>query len=262
MHDKTRWLTLGRVVLFMIGCAVLLAVVSPTGSRLPGKWPEVVTGTLATLGAFGLTIVFVRWEKLGLADAGAAIEARSFLRMAIGFVLGLSIVALWAALSAALSPVQWVRASGVRLPDVLLALAGYVALACREELAFRGYPLRLLDRRFGLWFAQIFVAAVFAFEHKLGGLSGIRPLIGAAVGSLLFGMAALATRGLAVPIGVHAAWNFGQWALGLRGGPSLWRPVIDARQPSVDLAGTIIYLALFGSATLAFWLWRRRDVPR
>ena len=266
MHENNtilRWLAIGRAVLFMVGCAVILAAVSPIGSRFPAKWPEVVTGTLASLGAFGLTVVFVRWEKLSLANVGAAINARSVLRLAFGFILGVSFVALWAALSVVASPVQWSRASGGGLPAVLLALAAYLVLACREELAFRGYPLRLLNRLFGLWFAQIFVAALFAAEHKLGGLRGTRALIGAAVGSLLFGMAALATRGLAVPIGVHAAWNFGQWALGLRGGSSVWRPVVrDGFRASVDLAGTIIYLALFGTATLAFWLGGRRATDK
>src|SRR5438128_3696240 len=221
------WLALSRVVLFMVGCAVILAAASPIGSKLHGKWQEVVTGTLASLGAFGLTVLFVRWEKLRLADVGTAINTRSALHLALGFILGVVFIALWAALSAVISPVQWVRASAGGLPAVLLALAAYLVLACREELAFRGYPLRFFSRVFGLWFAQIFVAAVFAAEHKLGGLPGIRALIGAAAGSLLFGMATLATRGLAVAIGVHAAWNFGQWALGLRGGSGFWRPVVS-----------------------------------
>ena len=267
MHENgttRRWLALGRAVLFIIACAVILAAASPIASKLSGKWPEVFTGTLASLGAFSLTVLFVRWEKLRLADVGVAIDARSALRLVFGFVLGVSIVALWAALSALASPVQWVRASGGGFPAVVVALAAYLVLACREELAFRGYPLRLLNRLFGLWFAQIFVAAVFAAEHKLGGLSGTRALVGAAVGSLLFGMAALATRGLAVPIGVHAAWNFGQWALGLRGGPALWRPIVrEGLQERVDLTATIFYIAVFVSATLAFWLWcRRRPIQR
>jgi uncharacterized protein len=259
-NDTTRrWLALGRVVLFITGCAVILAAASPIGARLPGKWQEAATGTLATLGAFGLTVLFVRWESISLRDVGAAVNARSVLRLAFGFVLGVSLVALWASLSAAAGTVQWVRASGGGLRAASLTLAAYVVLACREELAFRGYPLRLLNRLFGPWFAQLFVAVVFAAEHKLGGLSGMRALIGAAVGSLLFGMAALATRGLAVPIGVHAAWNFGQWALGLRGGPALWRPVVrEGLQEGADLTATIIYYAVFGSAILAFWLWRRR----
>ena len=271
MHENDttrRWLALGRVVVFVIACAAILASASPIGSKLRGKWPELVTGTLASLGAFGLTVLFVRWEKLRLADVGAAINARSVLRFAFGFILGVSFVALWAALSEVASPIQWVRASGGGFPGVPVALAAYLVLACREELAFRGYPLRLLNRLFGLGFAQIFVAAVFTAEHKLGGLSGMRALIGAAVGSLLFGMATLATRGLAVAIGVHAAWNFGQWALGLRGGSGFWRPVVsEGLEASVDLIGTIIYLAVFGSATLAFWLWLRRgstksELPR
>jgi membrane protease YdiL (CAAX protease family) len=262
MKDTTgHWAALGRAVLFMVSCAVILAVASPIGSKFPGTWPELIAGTLASLGAFALTLLFVRWEKLSLADVGAAMNGRSLLRMSAGFFLGLFLVALWAALSAVTSPIQWVRGSGGGVPAVMLALSAYVVLACREELAFRGYPLRLLNRLFGPWFALIFVAAIFALEHKLGGLSGLPALVGAAVGSLLFGMAALATRGLAVPIGLHAAWNFGQWALGLRGGQTPWRrAVMSGSQHSVDLAGTILYLAVFGVATLGFWLWRRAHV--
>ena len=257
MQDTNRhWAALGRVVLFMVSCAVILAVASPIGSKFPNQWSELIIGTLGSLGAFILTVLFVRWEKLSLADVGAAMNAGSLLRLAAGFLLGVFLVALWAAVSAATSPVQWVRASG-GAPAILLTLPGYLALACREELAFRGYPLRLSRRLFGPWFALIFVAAVFALEHRLGGLSGPSALIGAAVGSLLFGMAALKTRGLAVPIGLHAAWNFGQWALGLRGGQTLWRPVVaSGSQQSVDLAESIIYLAIFGVATVGFWLWR------
>jgi membrane protease YdiL (CAAX protease family) len=260
-HTTSRWLALGRAVLFMVGCAVLLAIASPIGAKFSGKWQEIVTGTLGSLGAFGLTILFVRWERLSRSDVGAAINTRSALRLAAGFALGVSLVALWAALLNVTSPVQWVRAPASGLPAMLLALAGYLALACREELAFRGYPLRLLDRRFGLWFAQIFVAVVFAAEHRLGGMTEMRAISGSAMGSLLFGMAALTTRGLAVPLGVHAAWNFGQWALGLRGGTALWRPVVsDGLQHRFDIAGSIIYLAIFGSATLALWLWRGRTI--
>lgn len=54
-----RWHVLGRVALFMVACAVVLAAVSPIAAKMPGKWPELLTG----LGAFALTLLFVRWES-------------------------------------------------------------------------------------------------------------------------------------------------------------------------------------------------------
>jgi membrane protease YdiL (CAAX protease family) len=258
-----RWYVLGRVALFIVACAVVLAAVSPIAAKMPGRWPELLTGLLSSLGAFALTLLFVRWERLNLDDVGAAVNARSVMRLASGFLIGLLLVALWAAILAASGSMRWARASGGGLSSAVIALAAYLALACREELAFRGYPLRRLDERFGFVFAQLFVALVFAAEHKLGGWPWSRALAGAGVGALLFGMAAIATRGLAVPIGLHAAWNFGQWALGLYGGPAFWKPFASqGHQERAPFAESVTYIGVFGSATLAFWLWRRRSMQR
>jgi len=100
-------------------------------------------------------------------------------------------------------------------------------LAVREELAFHGYPLQRLKSIFGIWGAQLIVAFVFAFEHVLGGSTWQLALLGAGVGSLLFGMAAIATRGLAMPIGLHAAWNIGDWIRGGKGSVGFWKPIVE-----------------------------------
>lgn len=76
-------------------------------------------------------------------------------------------------------------------------------------------------------YTQWMVALVFAAEHRLGGSTWIHALLGAGVGSLLFGMASLATRGLALPIGLHAAWNFGQWVAGDKEFPGIWRSTVE-----------------------------------
>ncbi len=263
MNVVHRWAVAGRVALFMLGCAVILTVAAPLGSPLDEHWPEVVTGTISSIGAFSLTMLFVRWEGERLADVGAAFGTRSAIRFAFGFVVGLFLVAVWATISTVVGAMHWVRATTSGFPAVTITLTGYLFLACREELAFRGYPLRSLDRVFGLWFAQLFVAVVFAVEHRLGGAPWLVALLGPGLGSLLFGMAAITTKGLAVPIGMHAAWNFGQWALGLRGESGLWRAVSKGgSQQSTDGIETIIYLAVFGSATLAFWLWHRTSSHR
>ena len=151
---------LARVVLFIISCAVLVAVAAPFGTKLPGHWPEVVIGTVAALGALVLTALFVRWEKLRIEDVGAAPDARSPLRLAIGFAGGLFLVAVWALISVAAGQMRWVRTPGVELGSGAIALMGYLALSCREELAFHGYPLRRLQSRFGIWPAQLMVAIV------------------------------------------------------------------------------------------------------
>jgi uncharacterized protein len=258
-NTSSRLRLVGRVALFMCSCAVVLAVAAPIGPRLSARWPELATGAVASLGTLLLTVLFVRWESLRLEQVGAAFHRWSLVRLVFGFLVGLLLVTLWSSISAAVGYVRWVRAPEFDFAATTIALLSFGALACREELAFRGYPLRRLERPFGLWGAQFLVVLVFVAEHWLGGWPWGQTLLGVAVGSLLFGMAAIATRGLAVPIGLHAAWNFGQWTLGLRGAPGLWEGVVaPGREAPAELVGMIIYFAVMGSATLAFWLWHRR----
>jgi hypothetical protein len=80
---------------------------------------------------------------------------------------------------------------------------------------------------------------------------------------MLFGIASLATRGLAVPIGIHAAWNFGDWMRSsggkLAGGP--WRPVVETGFDSwADVVGWSAYISLMLATAAVLWWWgRRRD---
>jgi uncharacterized protein len=253
------WRALTKVLLFIFACAFLLALLAPL-LKSHGMASPLLLGTVATFATYALTLVFVRWEKLHPADVGAAITSRSLPRLACGFVIGLFIVTLQTGLAALTGHIYWVWMPATGLAPVLTALATYLLLACREELAFRGYPLRRLDRSFGLWPAQVLVAFLFALEHRIGGYSWDNAFFGAFVGSILFGMAALATRGLAVPIGLHAAYNFGHWLIGEKEQPGLWQPVIQQGFTArVGRDEMLIYVATFVMATIAFWYWHRRN---
>jgi hypothetical protein len=255
---RDRWITLGRVFLFLLSCALLLAVAAPFCSRLPGQAAQVALGSTTTAATFLLTWLFVRWEKLRLRDVGAEASRQSLRRAVIGFAIGLLLVGIQTWLVRLGGHVHWVRTPSVGFVPVVMALLAYGTLASREELAFRGYPLRRLDSGFGAWIAQLVVALVFAMEHVAGGATWTNAMLGAFVGSLLFGMAALVTRGLALPIGLHAAWNFGQWTIGEKESSGIWRPVVEQGYGRhVDHVGMLSYLVVFGSAMVGLWLWGR-----
>lgn len=255
------WRLLGRVLLFFLSNAFVLAATAPLTKKIPGPSGNLVLGFVAACGAFALTVLFVRWEGIPLARVGAVLKRGSLLRFAFGFLAGLVLVALYASISAAVGHVRWVRAPGTGFAAAALSLVTYIALSCREELGFRGYPLLRLKESFGVWGAQMIVAVAFGAEHMAGGWPVSRALLGASVGSLLFGMAAIATRGLALPIGLHAAWNFGDWILGGKGSAGPWNVVIDeAHRGSAQFVLTIAYLAVMGSATFALWIWYRREL--
>jgi hypothetical protein len=80
-------------------------------------------------------------------------------------------------------------------------------------------------------------------------------MAGAGMGALLFGMAAIATRGLAVPIGVHAAWNFGdQMRSGGGKTTGFWKAVVeDGFEARAQVVGWTGYVSVMLLTTLAFW---------
>ena len=140
-----------RAVAFIVGCAVLLAVSNAVAQPLVGTSRQLVTGATAAAGTFALTWLFTCWDKLSLADVGAKPEQGSLPRLLIGFVLGLVLVSVWAALYAAVGYVRWSRALDFRSATLPMALLVFLALSCREELAFHGYPLRRLQSAWGIW---------------------------------------------------------------------------------------------------------------
>jgi membrane protease YdiL (CAAX protease family) len=249
-----RWVAFGRVALFFFLCAILLASIAPLDRRFPQLPPGLLMGAITSGGTFLLTIAFVRWEGLRLEDVGAAFDRRSPMRFVIGFLIGILLVAFHVLIEGTVGQVRWARAEGPGSGKIAVTLVTFVLLACREELAFHGYPLRRLYSLIGLWGSQLIVALVFAAEHAAGSSTWLQAIFGAGVGSLLFGMAAITTRGLAVPIGLHAAWNFGDWMHGGKGAGGLWHPIIlENYRDRADQGAWAGYVLVMLLATLAFW---------
>jgi uncharacterized protein len=254
------WYTLCSVLLFCLSCAVILAVSSGYTKKLSEPWSTIIPASCSVVGALGFTLLFARWERLKLSNTGVVPGKRSALHFAAGFIIGLFLVVLQISLLLIASHIQLFRTTGINMGAILISLIIYLLLAVREELAFRGYPLRSLNRTIGLWGAQIIIALVFAAEHVIGGMSWWQALLGAGTGSILFGMAAITTKGLAAPIGLHAAWNFGQWIFGFKEGAGIWHAVVDKGYNfRVELAGMITYLLVIGSAIVAFYYYGRKQ---
>ncbi len=123
-------------------------------------------------------------------------------------------------------------------PWKIFRIAGTaVVVAVIEEFLFRGVALGLAARSFGRWAAAVAVSLVFAAVHFLKPAKEVDPVVhwwtgfaqiprilesapppgllafGFAslfVGGLILALAALGTRSLWLPIGIHAGWILGQ----------------------------------------------------
>ena len=248
-------LAVARVLLFMLCCTAVLIATSALPLARSGKNSLLLLGVVSSVGAFLVTCLFARWDSLSLTSVGASLDRGSIPRLAFGLVIGSTLLGVQWAFMWACGHIRWEFSQVVSHGTFAAMIAAFLLLSAREELAFHGFALRRLQTLIGLWPAQIGIAIVFALEHVVGGNSLAPALAGAGMGSLLFGMAAIATRGLAVPIGIHAAWNIGDWLRGAKENPGIWRPVVEPGYESyTQVTGFFTYMTLMALATFAFWL--------
>ncbi len=247
---------LGRVLLFLAGSMFLFAAASGFAPR--GAWHDLIAVSAAALGTYLLTMLFVRWDGVPLRDVGVAMSAWSLPRLAVGFALGMGMVAVQVGVLLATGRVRWERIPETGVHAAAIAFVLFLLVALREELGFRGYPLRRLDAVWGAWAAQLIVGGIFAGEHAVAGYPWKIAVSGVLVGSLLFGAAALVTRGLAVPVGIHLAWNFGSWMIGNKDTPGIWHAVVAPEFiPTAEWVGMAGYWIGVVLVVSGLWWWGR-----
>lgn len=154
------------------------------------------------------------------------------------------------------------RVAETGLTAGVLTLMLMIAQSAMEEIAFRGYALTTLRERYGVWPAVLLTTIAFIAYHILGGQDVFSSVVGTGIGGLLFAMAALAGRGLALPIAVHGIFNYLNWAAGdkVKYGEGFYRTVVDeASMGRLQTVGLISYVTVLSLGALVLYLWYRRS---
>jgi membrane protease YdiL (CAAX protease family) len=256
-----KWATLGRVLLYCVGCAITLALTSGITKGMSNNFSSYAALLLAIIITIGLTLLFVRWEQINLNDIGMMPGKYTISRVVVGFIIGLAMAVLQPLILILFnSHIHLALSPKIAIMQVIDAFILYMLIAIREEIAFRAYPLRSLDRMMASWVALAIVLIIFSLEHILGGMTWVQAFLGAGVGSILFGVAALSTKGLAMPVGLHIAWNFGQWLVGFKDDTGIWRAVVDkGYEQQVQQMGLCFYLLVMALGISGFYVyWRKK----
>ncbi|MES2222432.1 MAG: CPBP family intramembrane glutamic endopeptidase [Acidobacteriota bacterium] len=250
-----------RSLLFLAACPLVL-IITTSFVKTTSFTNTIQVGAITSAVTYALTVLFLRWDGWKLSDAGLELTPKTLSRVLFGIVIGSALVTLQESLLFASGHTHWTYHRGVSpTGSLLLAFAAYLLLALREEIAFRAYPLRRLGHNLGMWAALVSVAVVFTLEHMAGGLRLQQALLGPFAGAMMFGMAAFATRGIAVPLGIHFAFNLGQWIMGQKETAGLWQASVDpAFQRQAEALGYTGYLLGTVITTFCFWLHYRKRV--
>ncbi|MDX2120932.1 MAG: type II CAAX endopeptidase family protein [Gemmatimonadota bacterium] len=227
---------MSRVLAFLAAALTVLIATGLLRDFLPEAMGPLVWGTLSS--AVLLTVLqwFLRRDQRSWQAIGLGWERGSAPRFGSGVLVGLATYAATLAVSSMLfGPIRFAPGVTPSFSGLVVVLAGILALAAMEELAFRSYPLWVSTEALGRWPAQVFIAVAFALLHIAYGWSVTTVVFGVLPSGLLFGMAAVASRGLALPFGIHAGLNLGRWLTGEADGAGPWR--LNTTSLDVVMAG-------------------------
>ncbi len=158
---------------------------------------------LATLAIQGL-------RRRPVTEVTGKLDGRWLAQFAIGGALGGLLMALPALVLAATGLVRF-ELSGVAPQALLMATLLMAGVALAEELLFRGILFQRLVDGLGVWPAQVLISLLFVLTHLNNpGMEGATKIWAGCnifVASILFGLAFIRTRSLAMPIGIHFMAN-------------------------------------------------------
>jgi len=164
-------------------------------------------GIVVTFFAITITYVALKIDNKSFRDINFCWESKTPIRFLTGFFIGFLIAMLMLVIMISFTDLKLVNNKDSNIPIALLWLLGFFPLAFMEEIIFRGYAFIKINKTVGLWPAQILLAILFAWYHDYTGTSFLNQLIGPGIWALIFGIAAVWSKGLAFPTGLHMALN-------------------------------------------------------
>ena len=244
MPSQKSLLIMFRALLFYCSTTLLFILVAAFVPLTGFRPVSLITMGCSAGFSFILLVVFCRWDAIPLKAAGISFSRKNSAYFLTGFITGLVLVIAWIVLTLLLTPY---RLSLNRTPDIkaiLSALLLFLFVAVREELVYRSYFLRRLTTAYNALIALLIVTTVFILEHRAAGISWKTSVIGSGLGGILFGIAALKTKGIALPVGLHSAWNLGRWVFGLTENTGFWHYTNTYGNDIRDEAATLATYAI------------------
>lgn len=267
-NKKTKAATLiplVRSLLFMVVFTALLFICGNLRSMFPQPYNFTLYGVLGCLAGLLTARIFQKNQQPSFSFMGLAWEKKTVIRFISGSLIGLSIFLLILLVLLYFSELTIRYDPQSFASDYLFIYLPILPLALMEEIGFRSYPQQKLHQAYGPWVSQWVIAIVFGAYHILNGWSLLSSFAGPFVWAFVFGLAAIWSRGIAVPVGIHFVLNVLQSITGMKGSKgAVWildyppgtEPVLLER---TDQIGLIIQVVVLVVALLATYWYTQRN---
>lgn len=215
-----------RIAIQLVATVVLVIGLGTLFSPLVGV--ELTAAVVPLVGITAAVAIAGRWlDHRPFADFGLRIDRAWWADLVAGIGLG---ILLMAAIFGTMAATGWVRIDEAIEPEIAEGFAAglgyaillYVGVGFFEELLFRGYLMtnlaeglagRRLAPRTAVVVAWVVVSIVFGVAHAVNPNATLVSTVNVAIAGLFVGLGFLLTGELALPIGLHIAWNFAQGAV-------------------------------------------------
>ena len=233
---------------------------------LPRPWVSIFISLL-------LSWFFLWLEGRSLPSIGLRLGRRWGNQCLAGMAGGFLLMGSVALIVRGLDGFHWVLAPEGGFPALGTGAWLFLVVALREELLFRGYAFQRFADGAGEWLALGLASLYFAQAHwDNPGMTGsirVWASLNITLAGILLGLCYLKTRSLALPIGLHLAWNWTQGCLlgfGVSGInlESFLKPVFHDRPlwftgGSFGLEASLPCAVVCGLAIAGLALWKPRD---
>jgi uncharacterized protein len=229
-HREARLRAGWRIVVFVIASGVASTVLAGPARRfLRGLLPAVYANVVEVVVLVLLIGVFLwlaaKWlDRRSILDYGFHLSRAWWGDFGFGLALGVFLVCAVYALEFAIG---WIKVTGTLVsapgqPFVAAILADaivIVGVAGWEEMVFRGYLIKnvaeglnwkVIGARAATLIAVLLPSLLFGWLHSTEVNATTSSVVNTMIFGLLFGVAYVLTGELALPIGLHFAWDFVQ----------------------------------------------------
>lgn len=257
---------LKTVIFWAVFLVLLFLAGSQLGTMLPARWERFAYGILGTIAAFFAVWIMLKIEKRTFSDYGLCWQKDTFLKFIKGLFIGAVILSTIILILLVFTQYKLTANPSRLYPLSAFWYLSIIPLALMEEIAFRSYPFLKLKNVFGLRSTQVIIAVVFALYHFIQGWEFQLSFLGPGIWAFVFGLAAVWSKGIALPTGIHVALNLIQQLIGLKGDApdsilkfALPENVSDADIAQAQTWGIITQLLVLAAAIICMEIYIRKN---
>lgn len=254
---------ISRSILFCFVFTGLFVALSISKNLFEAGSERLAHGLLGTLAGLIATAIFLKIDRKRFKDIGLTFERETLVRFVIGILIGIILMGLLACSVIYFTGVSVSANPQINWMHFIMMAIPLIPLAFMEELGFRAYPLENIKTKYGVRVALLITSVLFALYHVANGWTITSSFMGPAIWGLVFGLAAIYSKGIAMPTGIHFAANLTTSAFGQdNNAAKIWileQPVSAPITTMIDWAVVLPALALLIFAVVCIEIYMRNQ---